>query len=362
MGWRESVEVGPLQAMTANLGRADRSEHTDPEPLVKELMSQSVPPLARFRVHFTAQEPIRLPEYSGSAWRGLLGHGLRRTACVTRQPTCTGCLLIHHCVYSTLFETPDAQGTPGGAPHPFILAIDPQAPRALEPETAFSLDLQLLGAGIQQMPYLIHAFGLAGQRGFGRSGGRFTLTAVEREITLGSEDWQTVYDATVGRYEPLETAAPVVPPPPERAHLHLLTPWRLKRDGRRIGARELTAFDIAHALYRRLRTLAAAHGGDPDTFDHRRLPTDPEALQLEVDWLRWHDWTRYSSRQDALMQLGGLIGDVSLTGPALAELWPALWFGQWTQVGQGTAFGLGGYRIAQDGTPHRERRPDTTSL
>lgn len=342
MGWIEPVKTEPLQAMTANLGIADSSEHTDPEPLV-----EYAPPLARFRVHFTAQEPIRLPEYSGSAWRGLLGHGLRRTACVTRQPTCTGCLLIQNCVYSTLFETPDAQGTPGGSPHPFILAIDPRDPRALEPDAAFSLDLQLLGAAIQQMPYLIHAFGLAGTRGFGRSGGgRFTLTAVEREVTLGSEDWRTVYDATVGRYEPLETAAPVVPPAPARVQLHLLTPWRLKRDGRRIGASELTALDIAHALYRRLRTLAAAHGGDPDRFDHRRLPTDPDALQLEVDWLRWHDWTRYSSRQDALMQLGGLIGEVSLTGPALAELWPALWFGQWTHVGQGTAFGLGRYRLA----------------
>jgi len=44
------------------------------------------------------------------------------------------------------------------------------------------------------------------------------------------------------------------------------------------------------------------------------------------------------------LQLGGLIGEVSLAGPALAVLWPALWFGQWTHVGQGTAFGLGGYR------------------
>ena len=309
---------------------------------------RAVPPLARFRVHFTAQEPIRLPEYSGSAWRGLLGHGLRRTACVTRQPTCTGCLLIQQCVYSTLFETPDAEGAPGGSPHPFVLAIDPRAPHELASGAAFSLDLQLLGTAIQQMPYLIHAFGVAGARGFGRTGGRFTLTAVEREVTLGAEDWQTVYDATVGRYEPLETAAPVMPPAPVHAHLHLLTPWRLKRDGRRIGARELTALDIAHALYRRLRTLAAAHGGDPDAFDHRRLPTDPDALRLQINWLRWHDWTRYSSRQDALMQLGGLIGEVILDGQALADLWPALWFGQWTHVGQGTAFGLGRYQIAFD--------------
>ncbi|MBK1645237.1 hypothetical protein CKO25_11405 [Thiocapsa imhoffii] len=304
------------------------------------------PPLARVRCWFEARELIRFPDYAGSAWRGLLGHGLRKTACVTRQPTCAGCLLIQHCVYSTLFESPDAAGTPGGSPHPFVLEIDPRAPRVLEPGTAFRLDLQVLGAAIQQVPYLIHSFGVAGTRGFGRTGGRFILTAVEREVTLGSENWRTVYDATLGRYDPLENAAPVVPPAPRQVRLQLRTPWRLKRAGQRIGARELSAFDIAHALYRRLRTLAAAHGGEPTHFDHRRLPSDPEALRLTIDWLRWHDWTRYSSRQDALMQLGGLIGEVILDGPALADLWPALWFGQWTHVGQGTAFGLGGYRLA----------------
>lgn len=39
------------------------------------------------------------------------------------------------------------------------------------------------------MPYLLQAFGLAGMRGFGR------------KVTLGAEDWRTVYDATVVRYE-----------------------------------------------------------------------------------------------------------------------------------------------------------------
>ncbi|MEA3644219.1 MAG: hypothetical protein VBE63_30485, partial [Lamprobacter sp.] len=40
--------------------------------------------LERLCFHFQAQEPIRLPTYSGSAWRGLLGHSLRRSVCVTR--------------------------------------------------------------------------------------------------------------------------------------------------------------------------------------------------------------------------------------------------------------------------------------
>ncbi|WP_328984360.1 hypothetical protein [Thiorhodovibrio winogradskyi] len=51
------------------------------------------PPLAglnllRLRFFCSALDPIRLPFFSGSAWRGLLGHSLRRSVCVTRAPQC----------------------------------------------------------------------------------------------------------------------------------------------------------------------------------------------------------------------------------------------------------------------------------
>ncbi len=65
------------------------------------------------------------------------------------------------------------------------------------------------------------------------------------------------------------------------------------------------------------------------------------AFSLQPHWLHWHEWTRYSSRQNILMQFGGLIGEVDLDGPALL----AFWLGQWTHVGKGAAFGLGGYRL-----------------
>lgn len=307
------------------------------------------PPLARLRFHLLAQDPIRLPDYPGSAWRGLLGHGLRRTACVTRQPSCNGCLLAQQCVYSTLFETPaPASAAARGytaLPHPFVLAIDPTDPRHLEPGAPFSLTIHLFGPAIAQAPYLIYAMGIAGQRGFGREGGRFTLTSVEREDRLGQHDWSPVYANDSGLYQPGETVSICPPPAPDAARLRLVTPLRIKRDGHFVGARDLTALDIVQTLYRRLYSLATSYGGDPQCFDPRAIPHDPEALRLHADWLRWHEWTRYSSRQDTLMQFGGLIGEIRLTGPALPDLWPALWFGQWAQVGKGTAFGLGRYKV-----------------
>jgi CRISPR/Cas system endoribonuclease Cas6 (RAMP superfamily) len=63
---------------------------------------------------------------------------------------------------------------------------------------------------------------------------------------------------------------------------------------------------------------------------------------LEAD-LRWHEWSRYSSRQQTKVQMGGLMGSFALPVDALADFWPWLWLGQWVQVGKGTVMGMGEY-------------------
>ncbi|MEY6433638.1 CRISPR system precrRNA processing endoribonuclease RAMP protein Cas6 [Thioalkalicoccus limnaeus] len=321
------------------------------------------PPLARFRFLLTARDPVRLPDYPGSAWRGLLGHGLRRTACVTRQPTCGGCLLRRTCAYSTLFETPAMPHRPGytALPHPFVLDIDPTAPRRYEPGETFSLTVHLIGAAIAQAPYLIHALTLAGRLGFGRARAGFELARVERETAPGSHDWLDVYEADEGAYHALETAPLAAPPAPARVEMRVVTPLRIKRAGHFVGARDLTAADLVQALYRRLRILSQLYGETDAAFDLHEAARQTTALRLDPSALTWHEWTRYSTRQDTLMQFGGLIGEVRLEGPSLPAIWPALWLGQWTHLGKGTAFGLGGYRIRVEGSERRSTADGMTT-
>ena len=74
------------------------------------------------------------------------------------------------------------------------------------------------------------------------------------------------------------------------------------------------------------------------------------ALAEQVDderQLRWFDWTRYSSRQQQEMALGGVVGQWHLhtNADTLEQLWPWLWLGQWLHVGKNASFGLGGYRL-----------------
>jgi len=314
-------------------------------------------PWARFRFVLEAQEPISTPGYAGSAWRGLLGHGLRRLVCVTRQPSCDGCLLRHTCLYSTFFESPRPPGMPErryqSLPHPFVLEPEISPEREVPAGESLRLGITLMGGAVEQAPYLIHALNLAGGRGLGRSGGRFAVAAVEREQVLGGDGWDPVYQASRGEYERRETPVPAVPPCPSAVRVRLFTPLRIKRRGSFVGVRDFAARDLLRNLYARIAILAELYGGDPRPFDWGSVREQAEALDFLDRRLRWYEWTRFSSRQNTLMQMGGLLGDFRLAGPTLATFWHALWLGQWVHAGKGTSFGLGGYRLesAQSASP-----------
>ena len=70
-----------------------------------------------------------------------------------------------------------------------------------------------------------------------------------------------------------------------------------------------------------------------------------DAVPLIAVRLRWYDWSRYSSRQQTTVPMGGLVGTIELAGDGLEPFWPYLWLGQWTHAGKGAVMGLGGYRI-----------------
>jgi hypothetical protein len=86
------------------------------------------------------------------------------------------------------------------------------------------------------------------------------------------------------------------------------------------------------------------HCGERLDVDFLGLIERAKAVRLVADRTRWRDWTRYSSRQDRRMKLGGLVGEAEYEG-ALDAAWPFLEFGQWTHVGKNATFGLGRYEI-----------------
>jgi hypothetical protein len=210
--------------------------------------------------------------------------------------------------------------------------------------------MTLIGPAIDLMPYLIQTMDQAGERGIGRSGGRFALRRLLAEPVLGSDQWESVYDTECGQVRRLAGSSPdgEWPAPAGRLSLRFQTPLRIKRRGHFVGTQEIAAEDLLRNLLARLASLADFYGdraaaGLPDW---NRLAPAARDVQLTSQSLRWLDWTRYSSRQHTTMQLGGLVGELTLDGPGLAAFGRALWLGQWTHLGKGTSFGLGKYRLS----------------
>jgi hypothetical protein len=172
---------------------------------------------------------------------------------------------------------------------------------------------------------------------------------VEQETELGTDHWQSIYSAESAMLQPTETLPPPLGPAPDSLRLALQTPVRLKRNGRYLGARALDARALLGALAARVAMLAELYGTGPRAFERSLAHAAIDQITLEAERLQWAEWTRYSSRQRTLMQLGGVFGTLRLSGPGLPALWPLLVLGQWLHVGKATSFGLGCYRILSAG-------------
>lgn len=314
-------------------------------------------PLARYQLTFQASGTRRAPGYAGSAWRGGFGHALKRLVCVTREPTCTGCRLIESCLYPYVFETPTSPDVGKlrkytVAPHPFVLTpVTPEgvadcgdAGPPAEPGAERWLQLTLFGHGNRHLPHVVHALDLAGQRGI--QGSRLQLSDLAQAV---DGRWQAAGSLT-GRLSHHPPTAPITPPCPARLTLQLETPLRCKSHEHLMTPDTFSFAALFGTLLRRISLLTAYHTDTPLETDFAGLTRKAQtAAVVESADLRWHEWARYSTRQNTPLKMGGLLGSITLRGEGLAPFWPYLWLGQWTHAGKASCMGLGRYRVV-DGT------------
>jgi hypothetical protein len=307
-------------------------------------------PLARYRFSFDAATRVALPGFSGSAWRGAFGHALKRAVCITRLPVCAECLLYRSCAYPYVFETPPPLGAAKmrkypAAPHPFILEVEAAPGRGLlEAGAALRVGVSLFGRGNRHLPYVVFALERAAAAGIGRGRGKLALVAVEQESRPGGGEWTAIY-APGGGLEPLPEQAPDPVPVPGDAVIRLHAPLRLKRDERLVGSGQFDFAALFSSLLRRISMLTYFHTDTPLDTNFAGLAAAARAVPIADADLSWQDWTRYSSRQNTAMEMGGLVGSFRVGPCDLKPFWPYLWLGQFTHAGHGTSMGLGRYTL-----------------
>lgn len=293
-----------------------------------------------YRLVFSGEAVAR--RFAESAWRGAFGHALRRVACVTREKRCPDCLLYRSCGYAYVFETPPPANAAkmrryNHVPHPFALRVEEDASHC-------ALYLNLFGRGNTHLALIVYALAQAAAGGRGISGRQYRLQRVEQEIDPGAGEWRTIYEPD-GKLQPLEARSPDIPDAPAFVRIDLRTPLRVKRNGHHVGPENFQFADLFSNLLRRISMLTSFHTDTPLETDFRELTQRAKEVHAEAA-LTWCDQKRYSARQEAEMQMGGVIGTLTVQGADLASFWPYLWLGQWTHAGSGATMGLGWYRLA----------------
>ncbi|MGD0959518.1 MAG: CRISPR system precrRNA processing endoribonuclease RAMP protein Cas6 [Methylomonas sp.] len=305
-------------------------------------------PLKTYRFQFQPQGDVRLPEYPGSAWRGAFGSALKKTVCVVRDTSCHNCLLKNACAYSYIFETPPPADSLkmrkyNAAPHPFVLQFSGIGQTYTD---SFPINIHLFGHGQRYLPYIIHAMQKAGADGIGGQRQVFKLQTV---TDTGNQD--TIIYQEGQLQTPAAAASPAIPPLPVQIRIRLDTPLRIRHDDKNLGCRELNFSAFFRTLLRRISMISYFHTDTPLETDFAALCAQAERINFSEQQLKWYDWTRYSSRQQTEMNMGGLIGELGLDMQGLGDFWPYLWLGQWTHNGKGTSMGMGAYRIKAASLP-----------
>ncbi len=213
------------------------------------------------------------------------------------------------------------------------------------PGRSLEFDMVLMTPDIiSQLPLIHSAWKRAFSEGVGKSYGTATLSQIVYLPGDGKSDG-IVYSVDNARYQhhnpelniPRFKAS-------ENVQLELETPLRIEKKGRLINEKEFLGSLFLRQLIRRISfNLHNYQGWNYSLDEIHRLNSMADKVEIGESNLQWHDWSRYSSRQQRAMTLGGLVGNFSLVSVP-PELLPFIYLGQWLHVGKGCSFGLGKYQ------------------
>lgn len=295
-----------------------------------------------------------LPPYKGSTLRGGFARVFKQLACVKRKENCGYCQLKESCPYHYVFETSPPPETKAlrnysDIPRPFVLEPPLEQKTEYLPGETLCFKLLLFGRVKNLLPYFIVTLEELGRLGIGKGRRPFNVKEIaavngqnEREIIYyGSEKVVRVKENIITAEEIWRRTAKQ--PLRERAMIKFLTPSRLTFQANLVTEPHFHIL-IRHLL-RKVSSFYYFYHGFEWKEDFVGIIKRAEEVALIENNTAWHDWERYSNRQNTKMKMGGLVGEAVYEGP-LNDFWPLLKLGELMHIGKGSVFGLGKYQIS----------------
>ncbi|MCL4483153.1 MAG: CRISPR system precrRNA processing endoribonuclease RAMP protein Cas6 [Bacteroidetes bacterium] len=299
----------------------------------------------RVRIIFEALEPIVLPVYKGSAFRGCFGETFRNEVCTHRRVLCENCRERFECPFSLLFNSYVQEEHPhqrkySKSPHPYIIDPLPGDKTEFAIGDTFGFDLTLIGRVIDHLPLLTRTFDRMGDRGIGKGRGRFRPV----DLQVLSSDLEYI---PLHRYAPpqrLGISSIDVKQIENLVVLQLDNPLRLRENGDLLRTAPEFLFFAGRLAYR-LGLIAHFHCGTPWPEPELLALDLPKSVRIKESKVQIADWRRYSGTQDTKMNFDGLTGQITYEGEGLNDWMPLLTLGSFLHAGSTATFGLGKYSI-----------------
>ncbi len=311
------------------------------------------------RVQFVLKvtSPIAFPRFPGFAWRGAFGTVFRRLVCAQpRLSGCQDCFLKANCAYCVAFNPVNPDNSPyftknDQLTRPFLFFL--QEDRAqYEAGEEMNLLLTLVGRAVGYFPYFFLVLSELGELGVGKrdeqgARGTYRIKGVTELTGSGS---RVLYPAGVRESflppQPQSLSSlvsPFAPAPTGALRVQYLTPLRVKWQKKL--CREIPFHVLFRNVLRRLSGLYFFSLQEPWRLDYRGWIERAQTVETADASLSWVEFSRYSTRQQEKMILGGVTGWADYRGPALEACHPFLQAAEVLAVGKGTSFGFGQIRL-----------------
>lgn len=292
-------------------------------------------PILQVELSFLAKQSPYLNQDRGAIWRSVLGMQLLRHHCPSHSSRGCQCPIERPCLYARLFLNPippDSQVMRQytNAPQPYTLSTC-AGQRIDDNLWQTTLLVSLFGQACEAQTEVIIALIRGAKAGIGPNREPLHLAnqAVLKHKNSSSHCLDIEVLATSGKVE-----------------IQLLSPLKIKQQGRYCQAKDFTPRTFFAALQRRACMLSYFHQGLQVETGFQTRVQAAEALQWQRKKLHWQNSERFSQRQKQKIPLGGLVGRCLLDNSGLNdELRYLLNFGQHIGVGQHAVLGQGRYRL-----------------
>jgi len=277
----------------------------------------------------TAKDRINLGEddMKGDKWRGGIGDALRRTEC--KEPDkndCGDCDGRSDCLFHKCF-TPYKQ-----TPRPYIIKPELDSKASYDKGAQIRLEIILLGETALYAYRFIRAIEYLGRQGIGKDRGRFYVADVIIKSPFNTGEM--FMSRIAGN---------------DKCKIELLTPLKIKTNEDGIHFLKVPFQTFIRLLLKRIINLNNLYysGKNYESFLVKEALSELVLLSESVTArtpAEWQDFTRYSSRQNKPLKMGGLRGFIMISGD-ISPFFPFLKIGEVIGVGQHTTSGFGRYKM-----------------